>query len=458
MTDYGTLLRDHVTLRCQSIDRIFLQAYVPRLQAVGDVCTFLRWQRKYPIPSSAAFGRIGDAYVKAVYRFAEANHIPVVHFKKGEKKEETARPYLEAAAREGKDRVVLIGIAQEKASVWKSWPRKGQEKASHPHMDWGREMAYINHFYFYLWDSEWGAAFWKTNAYAPWPIWLWLNGHEWAKRQLEKAGIAYEALDNGFRSCRDAAALHKICERLGPGAVQSFFGRWWRRLPSPFTDADVRAGYGYQMSFRQFEIADTCVFDRPPAGRMWFEGVIRDHLDVGRPDQIMLIFHRRVSSRTPGTFRTRVISRGVDPTLCCYYKSSRVKQYFKEGRALRTVICNPDDFDNWPPRLRAELEGSSGNPPTGVYVTPKRQTRSPPPTWPPFVRSPNHPLPMMVSMPRTSIRRPACDGDPGCFGRVLLSSAASPTVNSSIAFAACFHRLTLLHRRPMIFAAYGAKA
>jgi len=347
MTDYGTLLRDHVALRCRSIDRIFLQAYVPRLQAVGDVCTFLRWQRKYPIPSSAAFGKIGDGYVKAIYRFAEANQIPVVHFKKGEKKEETARPYLEAAAREGKDRVVLIGVAQEKASVWKSWPRKGQEKARHPHMDWGREMAYINHFYFYLWDSEWGAAFWKTNAYAPWPIWLWLNGHEWAKRQLEKAGIAYEALDNGFRSCRDAAALQKICDRLGPGAVQSFFARWWRRLPSPFTDADVRAGYGYQMSSRQFEVADTCVFDRPPAGRMWFEGVIRDHLDIGRPDQIALIFHRRVTRCTPGTFRTRVISRGVDPTLCCYYKSSRVKQYFKEGRALRTetVICNPDDFD-----------------------------------------------------------------------------------------------------------------
>lgn len=347
MTDYGTLLRDHVTLRCRSIDRIFLQAYVPRLQAVGDVCTFLRWQRKYPIPSSAAFGKIGDAYVKAVYRFAEANHIPVVHFKKGEKKEETARPYLEAAARDGKDRVVLIGMAQEKASVWRSWPRKGQEKARHPHMDWGREMAYINHFYFYLWDSEWGGAFWKTNAYAPFPIWLWLNGHEWAKRQLEKAGIGYQALDNGFRSCSDAAALQKTCDRLSPGAVQSFFGRWWRRLPSPFTEADVRAGYGYQMAFRQFELADTCVFDRPPAGRMWFEGVIRDHLDVGRPDQIALIFHRQITSRTPGTFRTRVISRGVDPTLCCYYKSSRVKQYFKEGRALRTetVICNPDDFD-----------------------------------------------------------------------------------------------------------------
>ena len=143
-------------------------------------------------------------------------------------------------------------------------------------------MAFINHFYFYLWDEEWGGAFWKTNAYAPWPIWLWLNGHEWAKRQLERVGIGYEALDNGFRACRDAAELQKTCERLGPAAVQSFFTRWWRRLPSPFTEADRRAGYGYQMAFRQFEISDTQVFHRPQAGRMWFESVIRDHLDVGR--------------------------------------------------------------------------------------------------------------------------------------------------------------------------------
>jgi len=346
MADYASLLRDHVTLKCRSIDRIFLQAYVPKLQSVGEVCTFLRWQRKFPIPSSAAFGKIGGQYVQAIERFAEKHHIPVVHFQKGQKKEEMARPYLEAAAREGKDRVVLIGIAQERASAWRSWPQKGQEKAAHPHMEWGREMTYINHYYFYLWDSEWGAAFWKTNAYAPFPIWLWLNGHEWAKRQLEKAGIGYEALDNGFRSCAEPAALQKICDQLGPGAVRSFCARWVRQLPSPFTEADRRAGYGYQLAFRQFEVSDTCVFDRPPAGRMWFEGVIRDHLDVGRPQQIALWFDRRINRRTPGRFRTRVLTAGVDPTLCCYYKSSRIKQYFKEGRALRTetVICDTHDF------------------------------------------------------------------------------------------------------------------
>src|SRR6516164_4179649 len=115
-------------------------------------------------------------------------------------------------------------------------------------MDWGRQMAYIHHFYFYLWDAEWGGTFWKTNAYAPFPIWLWLNGHEWAKRQLEKAKIGYEALDNGFRSFADPEQLQKICDRLGPAAVQSFFWRWLLRLPCPFTRADLRAGYGYELA------------------------------------------------------------------------------------------------------------------------------------------------------------------------------------------------------------------
>ena len=347
MADYATLLRDHVTLTCRSVDRIFLQAYIPKLQCVGGVCQFLYWQKGFSIPSSAAFGKIGDGYVAEVYRWAKANAIPVRRFAKGENKEQIARPLIEAAEREGGDgRVVLIGIAQEKTPLWRSWKAKGQEHAGHPHMEWGRQMGFVNHFYFYLWDPEWGGAFWKTNAYAPWPVWIWLNGHTWAQRQCERLGIGYTALDNGFRDCEDPAALQKICDRLGSGAVKSFFWRWHKRLPSPLTHQDLRAGYVYELAFRQFEISDTRVFDRPAAGRSFFEQLIRDHLDVGRPESVSLIFDRRISRRTPGSWRTKVITKGVDPQISCYYKSSRIKQYFKEHRALRTetVVCDTRDF------------------------------------------------------------------------------------------------------------------
>ena len=156
MADYATLLRDHVTLTCRSVDRIFLQAYIPKLQSVGGVCQFLYWQKGFGIPSSAAFGKIGDAYAAEVHRWAKAHGIPVRRFAKGENKEEIARPLIEAAEHDGGDgRVVLIGIAQEKTPVWRSWKAKGQEHAAHPHMEWGRQMGFVNHFYFYLWDPDW---------------------------------------------------------------------------------------------------------------------------------------------------------------------------------------------------------------------------------------------------------------------------------------------------------------
>ena len=131
MTAYDILRRDHVTLTCRSIDRLFLQAYVPQLQSVGEVCRFLLG-RGDRIPSSAAFGRIGAGHGAELHRWAEAQEIPVIRFAKGENKEAIARPLIDAAEKQGGEgRVVLLGIAQEKASVWRSWPAKG-DRAGRP--------------------------------------------------------------------------------------------------------------------------------------------------------------------------------------------------------------------------------------------------------------------------------------------------------------------------------------
>jgi hypothetical protein len=347
MAGYSTLLRDRVTLTVRSVDRIFLQGYVPHLQTPGWCARYLREQRGFGYPSSRAFGEVGKAYEKAIRNFAEENAIPVIRFAKGDNREEIARPYLEAAAAAGgKGTVALIGVGQERASAWRSWAGHKRDHRGRALQEWGRQMTFVNHFYFYLWDPEWGPAFWKVNCYAPFPVWIWLNGHEWAKRQLGKAAIGYAALDNGFRSCDQPALLQRLCDRLGPGAVSGFFWRWFPRLPQVFTAADLRAGYIYELAFRQFEVADTRVFDRPAAGRAFFEGLIRDHLDVGRPDCVSLTFARRVLATTPGAFRTKVVTEGVDPQVSCYYKASRIKQYFKGHRALRTetVICDTRDF------------------------------------------------------------------------------------------------------------------
>ena len=342
MASIRSLLRDRVTLQVRSVDRIFLQGYVPRLVSEGLLVRFLLG-RGFMIPSPSLLGGITRGYVDAIERFASERQIPMIRFERRESKEERVRPYLDAAAAAGEFGVVVIGVAQEKTSGWRGWRDGGRNE--HPHFRFGRQSVFVNHYYFYVRDREWGPAFVKTCAYAPYPVWLCLNGHEWAKRQAEKQQLAFVELDNGFRSTDDADALARICARLSAREVWAFFHRYQRLLPSPFTDDDRARGYRYQLALRQLELSDTRVFDRPQTGRDWFERVIVDQLTLGRPDNVSLVFSRKVISTTPGRFQTRVISRGVEPAIQVHYKHSKVKQYFKEGRALRTETTVNDTRD-----------------------------------------------------------------------------------------------------------------
>ena len=189
----------------------------------------------------------------------------------------------------------------------------------------------------------------KLGTYVPYPIKLCLNGHEWVKQHLRRAQVPFDSLDNGFLACVDPAQLQAVCDQLGPADVQAFFDRWTARLPSPLTTANRAAGYTHRLALQQVEVSLTHVFARPVQGRHFFEAVIRENLDLGRPDRVGLLFPHRITRTTPPPawgYRTRVLTDGVEPSLHVEYKSSHVKQYFKEQRALRTetTINNPKDF------------------------------------------------------------------------------------------------------------------
>src|SRR5260370_4421918 len=94
------------------------------------------------------------------------------------------------------------------------------------------------------------------------------------------------------------------------------------------------------------EVSLTQVLDGPVHGRIFFEQVIGENLDLGRPQEVRLIFNRTITRRTPGQFRTRIVTQHVTTSLNVYYKNTRLKQYHKENRALRTetTINNSYDF------------------------------------------------------------------------------------------------------------------
>ena len=139
--------------------------------------------------------------------------------------------------------------------------------------------------------------------------------------------------------------MQAIADGLDAATIEALLRKWLARLPHPFTPEDQEAGYRYDLSILQAEFSLTQVLDAPRQGRLLFEQIIRDNLDIGRPSQVQLLFLRRITKRTPGRFRTRVITDGVVPSLHIDYKSSRVKQYHKEGRALRTETTINDTRD-----------------------------------------------------------------------------------------------------------------
>jgi hypothetical protein len=184
------------------------------------------------------------------------------------------------------------------------------------------------------------------------PVKVWVNGHEWAKRQAAAAGIGFTALSNGFASCEDPAALQAICDRFGPGTVQVWFERWMARIPLPLDDADRDAGYWRELSMRQIETSRTLVFDHDVHARAFFEALLCENMDPGRPENVELLFRRGQRLGRPaappigGGFRTAIDRYCHMVTINVFYKNSRVKQYLKDGVALRieTVINSPDDL------------------------------------------------------------------------------------------------------------------
>jgi hypothetical protein len=335
------ILDHHVTFELEAIDRMYLNGYVPSLQTGAGFVYFVKTQLGATVPSTAVVAPLSERFIEAIERFVATEGLDLVTFEKGQRKDDVAQQYLAACV--GEEGVLFVGKAQEKANVFRTEKRRNAQGTRYPWII--RSTAMVNHYYFYILDRDFGPLFIKFCSYFPYAAKLCLNGHEWLKRQLTHRGIPFEPLDNGIRSTAAARRVQQIADTLTADKIDAVFRKWLRRLPHPFTATHRKAGYRYHLSILQSEFALTHVLDRPGTGRGFFEEVIRENLDLGRPDQMQLIFTRRVTRRTPGRFRTRVLTEGVVPSLHVEYKKTRIKQYHKEGQALRTETTINDTYD-----------------------------------------------------------------------------------------------------------------
>jgi len=336
----ASLLKDKVRFELECIDRMYLNLYVPGLQRPEGLVGFLRQQPGVKVYSTNSIAPMTEAFVSSIERFVRRHGLKFVDFEKGQRKEEIALEYRQRFR--GREGVLFVGRAQEKARVFRTVKRR-DARGVFPWIVMGNALP--NYYYFYVVDRDFGPLFVKFCSYFPYTAKVCLNGHEWLKRQLEQRGIRYQALDNGLLECAAPQRAQRIAAELDEKKIEAVVRKWLARLPSPYREEHKQAGYDYKVSILQAEFSLTQVLDGPAAGRSFFEEIIRENIDLGRPDQVQLIFGRRINRRTPGLFRTCVVTHGVIPSLHINYKRSRIKQYHKEGKALRTETVVNDTYD-----------------------------------------------------------------------------------------------------------------
>ena len=345
----GDVLSDHVVFELESIDRLYCNLYVPQLQRAEGIVGFIRGHLGRPIASTAVIAPMSRDFTARLRSFADAHDIPRIDFARGQRKDEVMHEHLTAFEAAGRtEGVLFIGRAQEKNTVFRTEKRRAADGSSYPWIV--RTTSVVNQFCVHCVDEDFGAFFLKFSSCFPYGAKLLANGHHFAQAQARKAGIGFTALDNGFAAVDDVPGLQAICDSLDEGKIEALARKWLDILPNPYSAADQAAGYRYDISVLQAGFSLTQVLDKPVSGRIFFDQVIADNLAIGRPDQVGLIFDRKIVRKgphpTPGRFRTRVITSGVTPSLHVDYKNSKIKQYHKLGKALRTetTVNHTRDF------------------------------------------------------------------------------------------------------------------
>ena len=284
------VLADHVLFEIEAIDRMYLNLYQPRLQHGAGIAAFFVGHRGYRFASSALMAPMTTAFTADISHFIAARGLDLVRFAPGQRKDQVTAGYLQRAELDDRGlvpaQVLYAGVAQEKQKVFRTSKRRNPVTgATYPWLV--PATGVVNQYYFYCVDEEFGPVCVKFSSYFPYTGRLILNGNEYAKRQAAKAGIGFVPLDNAFAAVDDVAAVQAICDGLDEGTITALAARLLAMLPYPFTAEDTAAGYRYELSVLQAEFSLTQMLDAPVTGRIFFDQLIRDNLDLGRPDRVV---------------------------------------------------------------------------------------------------------------------------------------------------------------------------
>ena len=326
-----------ISLEYLLIDRMRVRGHLMTLQNVGMLGAFFKRWRGVSWIEPRDLQHATDEFVAHVEALAQRNQIPLLTAKPRESHVDQAAAHLAKVADHDRGIYCIIKV-QEEASSFVSYVPKNDPQG-------GRTIARgrrrINHYYFFIKDPEFGVGnSIRISSYAPFPVTVCFNGHNFVAQQLAKKKIDFQTRDNLFVAVGNVAAFHKACAALTAEAIEAFCERWVYRCIPLFTPAARNDGYRYSWYLDQIERCHNLIFRSQDRLNALFGRLLDSGRAIGQPHIISRLFQRRLHANRTGSRLYR--TRQEDYCLKAWHKKTYIKQYNKQGAGLRTETCTHD--------------------------------------------------------------------------------------------------------------------
>src|ERR1019366_3304803 len=163
--------------------------------------------------------RFAGRFARRLKAWGNANGVPVIYCKAGERKHLIAEEYL--AAHEVGTGVFLVLAAKAPASVW----QVSRSESSGLISNIAKKPAYVNHYSFHIMDPQWGHVTIKMSGHPPFPAQVILNGHEYVAAAARAAGIGFAKEGNCFTGIADPQGLARVADTLSRDAAIGRLGQ-----------------------------------------------------------------------------------------------------------------------------------------------------------------------------------------------------------------------------------------
>ena len=288
--------QDNIRMQYRCFDRLLLNGLIQPFQQPERVVGFFNSYRKlYPV-SRDLLRQISSQYHQWVQQRSEQWKVSILAAPEG-RRDEFVEPYFRRAQ---PDQIVVILKAREPARILTS---VGNAKENRWHLE--LKQRWVDQYNFYLHDARWGRMFVRICPYFPFSARVCLNQHHWLGLRLREQGIGFRQCSNAFLSCSDPEALQKLADSLTAHDLVQCGQKWLAYLTPFFTEKERKqAGCQHRLFFSQVEYCDNLIFRRRAALDQLGERLLDANRTIGQPNQLTLIFGRKITPRYPGQLQT----------------------------------------------------------------------------------------------------------------------------------------------------------